>query len=60
MDYSRIFDHVDHSKLWILLKEIGVSQCMIVLLHNLNYGEEATVRIKYGETDRFPMDEGIR
>ena len=44
----RAFDCVDHHKLWKILKEMGMPEC---LLRNLYAGEEATVRTGGGTTD---------
>lgn len=38
IDYIKAFD-VDHEKLWIVLKEMGVSQHSIVLMHKLYCGQ---------------------
>ena len=37
-----------HNKLWIILKEIGISDHLTSLLRNLYAGQEATVRTGYG------------
>ena len=42
---------VDHSKLWKILKEMGIPDHMTCLLRNLYAGQEATVRIGHGTTD---------
>ena len=41
IDYTKVFDYVDHSKLKIL-KEMGISDHLTCLLRNLNVGQEAT------------------
>uniref|UniRef100_A0A670K1W5 Reverse transcriptase domain-containing protein n=1 Tax=Podarcis muralis TaxID=64176 RepID=A0A670K1W5_PODMU len=48
IDYAKAFDCVDHSKLWQVLKEMGVPDHLICLLRNLYVGQEATVRTGYG------------
>ena len=53
IDFSEAFHCMDHEKLWAALKEMGVPQHLTVLMHNLYYGQEATVRTGYGETDGF-------
>ena len=45
IDYAKIFDSVEHSKLWEVLKEMGVPDHLIYLLRNLYVGQEATVRM---------------
>ena len=41
IDYAKVFDCVDHNKLWKILKEMGIPDR---LLRNLYAGQEATVR----------------
>ena len=43
-DYAKAFDCVDHSKLWKILKEMGISDDLTCLSRNLYAGQEATVR----------------
>ena len=50
-DYMKAFDHVDHNKLWKILKEMGILDHLTCLLRNLYAGQEAIVRIRYGTTD---------
>ena len=51
IDYAKSFDCVDHSKLWKILKEMGITDHMTCLLRNLYVGQEATVRTGHGATD---------
>ena len=44
IDYAKAFDCVDHSKLWKILKEMGIPDHLTCLLRNLYAGQEATVR----------------
>ena len=44
IDYTKIFDCVDHNKLWKILKEMGIPEHLTCLLINLYVGREATVR----------------
>ena len=44
IDYSKVFDCVDHNKLWKILQVMGIPDHLICLLRNLYVGEEATVR----------------
>ena len=37
-DYTRAFGHVDHNKLWKILKEIGIPDHLSCLLRNLYTG----------------------
>ena len=51
IDYTKGFDCVDHTKLWIILKEMGIPDHLTCLLRNLYAGQEATVRTRHGTTD---------
>ena len=51
IDYAKAFGYVDHSKLWEILKEMGIQDHLTCLLRNLSAGEEATVRTGHGTTD---------
>ena len=53
IDYAKAFDCVDHSKLWKILKEMGIPDHLICLLRNLYAGQEATARTGHG-TRLFP------
>ena len=50
IDYPKIFDCVDHNKLWEILKEMGIPGHLICLLRNLYAGQEATVRTRHETT----------
>ena len=49
VDYAKGFDCVDHSKLWKILKEMGVPDHLICLLKNLYASQEAIVRTGHGK-----------
>ena len=53
IDYGKAFDCVDHSKLWKILQEMGITDHLTFLLRNLYVGQEATVRTGHGTTDWF-------
>ena len=59
MNYAKIFDCVDHNKLWKILKEMGIPNHLTCLLRNLYAGQEATVRIGHGTTDWFHIENGV-
>ena len=40
--YAKAFDYVDQNKLWKILKEMGVPDCLIHLPRNLYAGQKAT------------------
>ena len=53
------FGCVDHSKLWKILKEMGIPNHLTDLLRNLYVSQEATVRTGHGTTDWFQIGKGI-
>ena len=59
IDYAKIFDCVDHDKLWKILKELGIPDHLTYLLRNLYAGQEATVRTEHGTTDWFQVGKGV-
>ena len=44
IDYTKVFDCVDHNKLWKILQEMGIPDLLTCLLRNLYVSQEATVR----------------
>ena len=52
--YAKVFDCVDHDKLWNILQEIGIPNNLTCLLKNLYAGQEAMVRTGHGTTDWAP------
>ena len=60
IDYAKDFDCVDHSKLWIILKEMGILDQLTCLLRNLYEGQEATVKTGHGTADWFQIRKGVR
>ena len=58
-DYAKAFDSVDHSKLWKILKEMGIPDHLTHLLRNLYTGQEATVRTGHRTTDWFQIGKGV-
>ena len=59
IDYAKAFDCVDHSKLWKILKEMGIPDHLTRLLRNLYAGQEATIRTGHGTTDWFQIGKGV-
>ena len=49
IDYAKAFDFVDNSKLWQILKEMGIPDHLTCLVRNLYAGQEATVRTGHGK-----------
>ena len=58
IDYKTAFDCVDHERLWVILRDMGVPVHLIVLLRRLYSIQEATVRTKFGETDNIDIGKG--
>ena len=54
-DYVKAFDHVDHNKLWKILKQMGKPDHLTCLLRNLYGGQEERVITRYGKTDWFKI-----
>ena len=59
IDYAKAFNCVDHSKLWKILKEVGIPDHLTCLLRNLYAGQEATVRTGHETTDWYQIGQGI-
>ena len=59
IDYIKTFDCVDHSKLWKILKEIGLPDHLTCLLRNLYACHKAAVRTGHGTTDCFQIGKGV-
>ena len=50
---------MSYSKLWKILREMGIPDYLTCLLGNLYEGQEATVRTGHGTTDWFQMWKGV-
>ena len=57
IDYAKIFDCVDHNKVWKILKEMGIPDHFTCLLRNLYAGQE--VRTGHGTRDCFQIGKGV-
>ena len=55
-DYTKVFDYVDHNKLWEILKEMGIPDHLTCLLYA---NQEATARTGHGTTDWFQIGKGV-
>ena len=58
--YANAFDCIVLNKLWKILKEMGMPDCLTCLLRDLYAGQEATVRTGHGTTDWFKLGKGVR
>ena len=54
-DYAKVFDYVDHNKLW-KIKEIGIPDHLTCLLRSLYEGQEATVRTRSGTSSKLEKE----
>ena len=59
IDYAKALDCVDHSKLWKILKEMGIPDHLTCLLRILCAGQEATVTTESGTIDWFQIGKGV-
>ena len=59
IDYTKVFDYVDHNKLWKILKEMGILDHLTCLVRNLCAGQEGIVRTKHGTADWFQIGKGV-
>ena len=59
IDYIKVFNSVDHNKLWNIFKEMRILYHLTCLLRNLYAGQEATVRTGRGTTDWFQVGKGV-
>ena len=59
IDHSKVFDSVEHNKLWKILKEMGIPDHPSGLLRNLYAGQEAKVKTGHGTTDWFQIGKGV-
>ena len=59
IDYTEVFDCVDHSKLWKILQEMGIPDHLSCLLRDLYESQQATVRTGHGTTDWFQIRKGV-
>ena len=58
IDYAKVFDCVNHNKLWKILKDMRIPDHLTCLLRNLYAGQEAAVKTRHGTTDWFQFGRG--
>ena len=51
IDYAKVFDCVDHNKVWKILQAMGIPDDLTCFLKNLYAGQEAAVRTGHGTMD---------
>ena len=59
IDCAKVFDCVDHNKLWKILQEMGIPDHLTCLLRNLYAGQEATFRTGHGTAEWFQIGKGV-
>ena len=59
IDYAKVFDCLDHNKLWKILQEMGIPGHLTCLMRNLYADQEATVRTGHGTMDQFKIGKGV-
>ena len=59
-NYTKVFNCVDHNKLWKILKEMGTPDHLTCLLRKLYAGQKATVRTGHGTMDWLKIGKGLR
>ena len=59
INQAKVFDCMDHNKLWKILKEMEIPDHLTCLLRNLYEDQEATVRTGHGTTDWFKIGKGV-
>ena len=57
--YTKVFDCVDHKKLWKILKEMRIPDQLVCFLRNLYASQGATIRTEHGTTDWFQIGKGV-
>ena len=60
IDYAKAFDGVDHSKMWKILKDVGMPDHLTCLLRNMYGGQEAAVIPGHGRMHCFQIGKGAR
>ena len=59
IDHAKAFDHVDHNKLWKILKGMGIPEHLTCLLRTLYAGQETTVRTRHRKMDWLQIGKGV-
>ena len=59
IDYVKVFDCVDHNKLWEILKEMEIPDHLTCLLRNWYACQDTTVRIRHETMDWFQIGKGV-
>ena len=60
IDYNKVFDCVDHNKLWKILKDLGIPEYLTCILSKLYASQEAAIRTGHRTTDWFQIRKRVR
>ena len=55
IDYAKVFDCVDHNKLWKILQEMGIPDHPTCLLRNLYAGQEQQLELDMEQQTGFKL-----
>lgn len=56
IDDKKVFDCVNHDKLWKALKDLGVANHLVKLMHLLYINQEFTIQTLYGNMDWLKIE----
>ena len=59
INYSKAFDCINHNRLRLSLRSMGIPEHLTVLMTNLYEGQEATVHTSHGDTKWFGISKGV-
>jgi len=60
IDYGKAFDCVHHNKVWKILKDMGIPDCLTWLQRKLYVDQSATMRTGRGTTDWFQIGKRVQ
>ena len=59
IDYAKVFDCLDHKKLWKIIQEMEISDHLTYPLRNLYAGQETRARTRHETMDWFQIGKGV-
>ena len=60
VDFEKAFDRVSHDRLIEILEGVGIDQADIIIISNLYWNQQATVKINGESTRSFEVKRGVR
>ena len=60
IDYSKVFDCVEHNSMWKIMIEMGFSRHLVRLIESLYENQEAAVRVEGETSEWFNVGKGVR